>query len=71
MQEFSFYFRIITNKFTFFHRLLTSNRSVTIIKLPNGYFIEGDNYGRGYKGTDFENSTGTVCSERLPGDVYE
>ena len=29
----------------FFHWLLTSNRSVTIIKLPNGYFIEGDNYG--------------------------
>ena len=57
MQEFSFYLRIITNKFTFFRRLLTSNRSVTIIKLSNGYFIEGGNYGRGYKGTDFENST--------------
>lgn len=26
--------------------LLTSNRSVTIIELPNGYFDEGDNYGR-------------------------
>lgn len=30
----------------FFHLLLTSNRSVTIIELPNGYFDEGDNYGR-------------------------
>lgn len=31
---------------TFFHLLLTSNRSVTIIELPSGYFDEGDNYGR-------------------------
>ena len=30
----------------FFYLLLTSNRSVTIIELPNGYFDEGDNYGR-------------------------
>ena len=30
----------------FFHLLLISNRSVTIIELPNGYFDEGDNYGR-------------------------
>ena len=30
----------------FFHLFLTSNRSVTIIELPNGYFDEGDNYGR-------------------------
>ena len=33
--------------------------------------IEGNNYGRGYKGTDFENRTGTVCAERLSGDIYE
>ena len=37
----------------------------------NGYFNKGDNYGRGYKGTDFEDSAGTICAERLSGDVYE
>ena len=39
------------------------------MKLPNGYFDKGDNYGRGYKGTDFENRAGTVCAERLSGQV--
>lgn len=37
----------------------------------DGYFCKGDNYGRGYKGTDFENRAGTVCAERLSGDIYE
>ncbi len=41
------------------------------MKLPNGYFDKGDNYGREYKRTDFENSAGTVCAERLFGDIYE
>ena len=49
----------------FFHQFLTSNHSVTMVELPNGYFDKGDNYGRGYKGTDFEDSAGTEQFEAI------
>ena len=35
------------------------------MELPNGYFNKGDNYGRGYKGTDFEDSAGTEQFEAI------
>ncbi|MEQ2471307.1 VOC family protein [Laedolimicola intestinihominis] len=50
---------------------LTAELKADRYEVVNGPRTTGDSYGREYKGTDFENSIGAVCAERLSGDVYE
>ena len=58
----------VIDKSTMFTLTLDKYQSVTVMKLPIGYFAEENIMT---EGTDFEDCSGGFCTERLLRDIYE